>query len=145
MSNQLIAQPPKAQGRYRPATRHGDLIFTAGMTPRDNGVLVSCGKVTQAAPLESYREAVQLAVANALNAAGDVLLDQERIHQVLVLTVYIAAEKQFEAHSKIADFASDFLAEALGDTCIGSRAAIGVSSLPGNAPVEITLVVSTAC
>lgn len=30
--------------------------------------------------------------------------------------------------------------ENLGDNCIGSRAAIGVASLPSNTPVEITLV-----
>lgn len=38
-----------------------------------------------------------------------------------------------------ADYASDVLIENLGANCIGSRAAIGVASLPSNAPVEVVL------
>ncbi len=36
---------PIPQGKYVPATRFGNLIFTAGMTPRNNGVLIRTGKV----------------------------------------------------------------------------------------------------
>ena len=50
------------------------------------------------------------------------------------------AEETFEAHAKLADFASEYLLETMGNAGIGSRAAIGVASLPGNAPVEIQLV-----
>lgn len=28
-----MSQNPIPQGKYKPAVRHGDLIFTAGMTP----------------------------------------------------------------------------------------------------------------
>ena len=31
---------PIPQGKYVPATRFGDLIVTAGMTPRKNGQLI---------------------------------------------------------------------------------------------------------
>ena len=36
---------PIPQGKYIPATRFGNMIFTAGMTPRNNGVLIRTGKV----------------------------------------------------------------------------------------------------
>ena len=36
---------PVPQGKYVPATRSGNLIFTAGMTPRNNGILIREGKV----------------------------------------------------------------------------------------------------
>ena len=47
-----MSQNPIPQGKYKPAVRHGGLIFTAGMTPRKNGVLLMSGKITPDRPLE---------------------------------------------------------------------------------------------
>lgn len=133
-------QTPKPQGDYVPATRNGNLIFTSGMTPRKDGVLVLTGPVKVDEPLDTYRDAVLLACGNALTAARAMLGNGERISAILSLTVYVAAEPGFTTHSKLADFASAFLRSELGTDGIGSRAAVGVATLPGNAPVEIQLV-----
>ena len=131
---------PIPQGKYVPATRFGDLIFTAGMTPRKNGVLIQTGKVSAAEPLESCRDAVRQAADNALTAARNQLADGEAIARVLSMTVYVNAEDGFTAHAKVADFASDFLNEELGGASPMARTSIGIASRPGNAPVEISLV-----
>ncbi|BDH63024.1 hypothetical protein MTP04_31540 [Lysinibacillus sp. PLM2] len=131
---------PTPQGNYVPATRFGNLIYTAGMTPRNNGVLIQSGKVSAYQSASTYKAAVRQAAANALTAAENILKEQEYIEQVLTLTVYINADANFTSHSSLADYASQYLYEELGSVGIGSRAAIGVSSLPGNAPVEIQLV-----
>lgn len=135
---------PIPQGKYVPASRFGNLIFTAGMTPRNNGVLIQSGKVIAEQPIINYKEAVLQAVANALTAAKNLLSEQEKIEQILSLNVYINAEETFQAHSSLADFASEFLFKELGNAGIGSRAAIGVASLPGNAPVEIQLIAAVS-
>ena len=106
---------PIPQGKYVPATRFGSLIFTAGMTPRKNGVLILSGKVTAEQPLESYRDAVYQAASNALIAAQNQLTAGEKIKQVLLLNVYVNAAPDFQAHSKL-------------------------GSLPGEAPVEIQMI-----
>lgn len=131
---------PLPQGDYVAATRHGSLIFTAGMTPRENGRLMFSGPVRRDQPLETWREAVVLACSNALRAARATLAPGEDLAAVLSLTVYVAAEAGFAAHSALADFASQFLKEQLGASGIGSRCAVGVATLPGNAPVEIQMV-----
>lgn len=136
-----MSKNPIPQGKYVPATRGGQIIFTAGMTPRNNGVLIFSGKVKADEPLETYRDAVRQAAANCLTAARNKLNEGEQIRQVLSMTVYINAEPGFRSHAKLADFASEYLVEELGDAGIGSRAAIGIASLPGDAPVEIQLVV----
>ena len=41
----MRSQTPIPQGKYRPALRNGNAIYTAGMTPRRNGVLVMTGQV----------------------------------------------------------------------------------------------------
>ena len=131
---------PVAQGLYRPATRAGGLIFTAGMTPRRDGVLLFTGPVLGSDPPSRWRAAVELATANALAAAAGQLAEGERIAAIASLTVFIAADAGFAAHSRLADFASAWLRDELGEAGIGSRAAVGVATLPGNAPVEIQLV-----
>ncbi|MDD2919733.1 RidA family protein [Rhodoferax sp.] len=135
-----MTRPPVSQGNYVAAKRHGNLVHTSGMTPRDNGVLMFKGAVSPGAPLETYQAAVELATKNALTAARLLAGPHERVAGVLSLTVYIAAEPEFTAHARLADFASAFLQREMGDDGIGCRAAIGVASLPGNAPVETQLV-----
>lgn len=137
----MTGAQPVPQGDYVAATRHGDLIHTAGMTPRRAGQLLFTGPVRADAPLEDYRDAVVLACQNALTAARAMLEPGETIARVLSMTVYIATGPGFTAHSRLADFASALLREELGESGRSARAAIGVATLPGNAPVEIQLVV----
>lgn len=60
---------PIPQGKYVPATRFGNLIFTAGMTPRNNGVLIKTGKVKASDDIADYKDAVVQAAKNTLTAA----------------------------------------------------------------------------
>ncbi|WP_339227258.1 RidA family protein [Oceanobacillus sp. FSL K6-2867] len=131
---------PIPQGNYVPASRFENIIYTAGMTPRKNGVLIQTGKVCAELSIDTYKEAVRQAVENALTAAANMLAKGERLEKILGLTIYINAEDTYQAHSSLADFASEYLHEKLGETGIGSRAAVGVASLPGNAPVEIQIM-----
>jgi len=133
-------EQPIPQGRYLPAVRHADLIYTSGMTPRKAGILLYSGKVRAADPLEAHRDAARLATLNALVAAQACLQEGEKISVILQLNIFINAEPAFTAHAKLADYASETLLEHLGPGSLGSRAAVGVASLPGNAPVEVTLL-----
>ena len=120
---------PIPQGKYVPAVRFENMVFTAGMTPRDNGVLIKEGKIRLEDSVEEYTEAVRQA------AARNTLAEGEKIARILSITVYVNAEEGFTKQSKIADIASEYFCEELGEAGVGSRAAVGVASLPGNAPV----------
>ncbi|MEO1986712.1 MAG: RidA family protein [Martelella sp.] len=82
---------------------------------------------------------MELAAGNALRAARSQLFDGEQIVSVLNLTVYVNAPEGYTLHSKIADFASSFLEKYTNDG-ISSRAAVGVSSLPRDATVEVSMI-----
>ena len=133
---------PIPQGKYIPAKKSKDLVYSAGMTPRVDGKLMLEGKVKVSEDLNFYRDAVKQAAKNALVAIKNTLEEGEKIEDIVTMTVYVNAEEGFTSHSKLADFASDYIVENLGDIAICSRAAIGVYSLPGNAPVEVQLVAS---
>lgn len=133
---------PIPQGKYIPAKKSKDLVYSAGMTPRVDGKLMLEGKVKVSEDLNFYRDAVKQAAKNALVAIKNTLEEGEKIEDIVTMTVYVNAEEGFTSHSKLADFASNYIVENLGDIAICSRAAIGVYSLPGNAPVEVQLVAS---
>lgn len=133
---------PIPQGKYVTATRFNNVIYTAGMTPRKNGVLIQSGKVTKDADIEGYREAMCQAADNALTAAQNKLNEGEKILQILQLMVYINAEEGYTQHAKIADLAVDFLNETLGTAGVAARTSVGVATLPGNAPFEVQMVVA---
>ena len=133
------AANPIPQGKYVPATRSANIIVTAGMTPRENGKLIFEGEVKLDEAFETYKDAVRQSAKNALVAAQNMLNEGEKIAQIMSVTVYINVEKGYTKHSKIADFASEYFCEILGSAGVAARTSIGVESLPGNAPCEISI------
>jgi enamine deaminase RidA (YjgF/YER057c/UK114 family) len=136
----MHATAPVPQGDYRAAARHGNLIYTAGMTPREYGRLVTIGTVGAEITVGQAQTAASLAVSNALDAAESLLETGEIIGQCLHLTVYVASVNAFTEHSRVADAASGVIRERLGASAVGPRAAVGVASLPSGAPVEVEVV-----
>lgn len=133
-------EQPIPQGKYLPAVRHADVIYTSGMTPRKAGKLLYSGKIHAEVPIETHENAIRLASLNAFTAAKSCLKEGEKISLILQLNVFLNTDEKFTAHAQIANYASEVFIEKLGANCIGSRTAIGVASLPSNATVEISLI-----
>lgn len=133
-------------GRYVPAVAHRGLVTTAGMTPRLDGVLSVRGRIGEALDLDAGKRAAGVAAANALGAAAAAAGGIDRILRLVSLTVYVAAAPGFTSLSAVADGASDSLAALLGapERAAVARAAIGVATLPDDAPVEVQLVAAYA-
>ncbi|MBM7458556.1 RidA family protein [Rhodococcus coprophilus] len=141
MSNEAESETsstPAPQGRYVAAVLAGGTIRTAGMTPRRNGTLTVTGKVGADLTVAEARTAAALAVRNALSAVQSVLPSGKSFRPV-EMVVYVAAADGFTTLSAVADGASDVIAEELGPENLPARSAIGVYTLPGGAPVEISL------
>lgn len=139
-----LPSPPQPQGGYVPAIAQAGLVVTAGMTPRIDGVLRHRGRVGADLTVEEAREAAAIAVGNALSAALAALAPGQRLDRVLRLTVYVNAAPGFTEHTAVADGASTRLRELLGDHGAAARSAVGVTSLPGDACVELELTCACA-
>ncbi|HUQ00643.1 MAG TPA: RidA family protein [Aeromicrobium sp.] len=134
--------PPLAA--YVPAVRSGDLVFTAGQVPLRDGALLRIGKVgTDVSPEDAYDCARQCAL-NALAAAASVAGGVDAIQQVVKVAVYVASAPDFIGQPAVANGASELLGEVFGDAGQHARSAVGASSLPLDAPVEVELVVRVA-
>jgi enamine deaminase RidA (YjgF/YER057c/UK114 family) len=131
---------PRPAGAYAVARAVGDLIHTAGMTPRRDGVLVSHGTLGETIDDGRGRELAALATERALDAATSILRTGQHLVEVISLTVFIAATPDYERHSSIADAASAVITDRMPAAPLPVRAAVGVASLPGGAPVEVQLI-----
>lgn len=140
MSTEQVA-PPRPQGDYVPAVYDDGVVYTAGMTPRRDGVLTVQGVVGSSVSLDEARAAAGLSASNAMAAARSVLPGGAARMRCLRMTVYVACTSDFRDLSRVADGASAAISDALGSGALPARSAIGVQSLPSGAPVEVDLVV----
>lgn len=139
-----LPRPPRPQGGYVPAVIHAPdprsgLVVTAGMTPRVAGVVQHPGQVGAEVSVADAQAAAAIAAENALAAALASLGAGQQLEQVLRMTVYVNTTPGFEQHTAVADGASVRLRELLGARGEAARAAVGVTSLPGGACVELEL------
>jgi len=130
-----------AAGRYETAVLFGDQVHVAGMTPRQGAAAPPRGRIGDTIDEAEARRLVALATNRATAAAEWATRGEERPSFVpLMLTVYLVTTSGFERHSVVADAASDVVSAWCGGR-LPARAAVGVRSLPGGAPLEVSLVV----
>ncbi len=132
---------PKALASYIPAKRSGNLVFTSGQLPIKSGEIVQKGKVGKEVSLEQAGEAAKIACLNALAAVVSVTGGLDSITQIVKMGVYVASDSDFSEQHKVANYASELLMDIFGDIGKHARFAIGTSSLPLDACVELELVV----
>jgi enamine deaminase RidA (YjgF/YER057c/UK114 family) len=134
--------PPVAA--YVPAVHSGSYVFTAGQVPMRDGELVAAGKVGDAVSVEQATECAQQCALNALAAVKSVTEDLGRVTRVVKAVVFVASTPDFTGQAGVANGASELLGAVFGDAGVHARSAVGVASLPLDAPVEVELVVEVA-
>ena len=134
--------PPVAA--YIPAVRTGNLVFTSGQLPMVDGELPATGKVGALVSPEQAKEMARTCALNAL-AAIDALVGLDSVVRVVKVVGFVASAPDFTGQPSVVNGASELLGEVFGDEEGGAgqhaRSAVGVASLPLDAPVEVELVV----
>ena len=85
--------PPVAA--YVPATRTGDLVYTAGQLPMRDGTLMAIGKVGAEVTPEDAKEAAQQCALNALAAAASVAGGLDNIQRIVKVVGFVASTPDF--------------------------------------------------
>jgi enamine deaminase RidA (YjgF/YER057c/UK114 family) len=132
---------PAALGRYVPAVRAGDLVFTSGQLPMRGGSLMTSGLVGEAVSQEIAFECASQAALNAL-AAASAVCDLDGVTRVVKLVGYVASAERFTSQPAVVNGASEVVGVAFGDAGAHAREAVGVARLPLDAPVEVSIVLS---
>jgi enamine deaminase RidA (YjgF/YER057c/UK114 family) len=134
--------PPLAA--YVPEIQTGNLVFTACQLPTIEGKLIAEGLVgegTGSVSLEIAQQCARQSALNALAAIKSVVGDLDRVERIVKVTGFVACESSFTSHSLVINGASELIGEIFGAAGLHARSAVGMSSLPFNAPVEIEMIV----
>ena len=125
---------------YQPVVIHGGMAYLSGQLPFIDGSLVT-GKLGADVSLERGIEAARacgLMILAQLSAAGVL----ERVERVVKLGGFVASTPDFTDQPKVANGASDLMAQVFGEAGKHARSAVGVPVLPLDAAVEVDAILA---
>ena len=82
------------------------------------------------------------AVLNALAAVSEQAGGVDEIERIVRVVIFVASAPGFTGHPQVGNGASQLLQDVFGEAGRHARSAVGVASLPMDAPVEVELVVA---
>ena len=132
---------PAALASYVPVVVSGTLAFVSGQVPLADGRLMWSGKLGAELGVDVGAQAARRCALQILSALRSELGSLDRVTRVLKLTVWVASAEGFTDQPKVANGASDLLAEVFGEAGRHARAAVAAPELPLGAPVEVEAIV----
>lgn len=125
---------------YVPVVVSGGMAFVSGQLPFIDGKLVT-GRLGETVALDDGYAAARacgLMILAQLHAAG--LLEQ--VERVVKLGAFVSSTGDFIDQPKVANGASELMAEVFGDAGRHARSAVGVPALPLGAAVEVDAILA---
>ena len=136
-----VPTPPTPVANYIASVQVGNILFVGGNTGTVNGKRKYTGKVGDAVTVEQAYEMAQFCALNHLAFIKVALGDLDRVERIVKVTGYVNAAPGFKDMPKVINGESDLYVKLWGERGRHARAAIGVASLGGDAPVETEMIV----
>lgn len=132
-----LPKAPAPAANYIPFVQVGELLFVSGQISMAEGALIT-GRLGETMTVEEGQLAARTCAINLLAqvkaACGG---DLDRLVRVVRLGGFVNCTADFTDQPKVINGASDLMAEAVGETGLHARTAVGVPSLPMGVAVEI--------
>ena len=133
----------KVAGSYLPFLKEGNFLFISGQLPIKNSKVLFSGKINNKNKDYGYK-AAQLCALNILGLTNIAVKGNfSKIKRCVRINGFVNCEKNFTEHPFIINGASDLIMKIFKKKGQHTRTAIGVSSLPLNASVEIDAIFLT--
>ncbi|NLC34999.1 MAG: RidA family protein [Alcaligenaceae bacterium] len=137
----VLPEPASPAANYVAWVRSGNQVFVSGQVPLKDGRCAYVGRLGDDVDVETGQQAAQLCALNILaHLAVAVEDDLSRVVRCVRLGGFVNAAPGFGDQPQVINGASDLMVAVLGDKGKHSRAAVGVSSLPRNAAVEVDAI-----
>lgn len=136
-----LPPPPQAVALYLASTRVGNIIYSSGQLPFQEGAILVKGKLGESVSLEIAKSQAKIACLNAISTLLLQIETLEQIERIVKLGVYVSSHPNFTEQHLVANGASELLQAIFQKKGEHARFAIGVSSLPLDACVELELIV----
>ena len=137
-----LPTPPRPAGSYAACVADGNTLYLAGTVSPDIHDFPCRGTVGRQVASEQAYQCARGAVLNHLAVLRDYLGSFARIRQFVKLVGFVNAVEGFTEQPQVVNGASDLLGELFGDRGTHARSAVGVASLPFDAPVELEMIVA---
>ena len=134
-----LPEPASVAGNYVPFVVAGPLLSVSGQLPLKEGSHILQGCLGKSLSEQDGYEAARLCGLHVLGQVKSALHGHwSRLLRCVQLSVFVNSDPDFVNHPAVANGASDLMVQILGPE-IGrhSRAAIGCSSIPKGACVEV--------
>jgi len=137
--NITLPPPPAPIANYVDAVRVGNLLFLSGTT--SGRQWTPNGKVGRDVTVEQGYQAARHAGLIMLSKIRAVLGSLDRVKRIVKVLGMVNSADGFGDQPKVINGFSDLMVEVFGDA-IGkhARSAVGMAALPGNAPVEVEMI-----
>ncbi len=123
---------------YLPFVVTGNLVFISGQLPIWNGEIKYQGKLGESLSLDEGYQAARLCALNLITQAHEAVAgDLDRVRRVVKLTGFVNTTTDFSDQPKVINGASELMADVFGESGRHARVAVGCSSLPLGAAVEV--------
>jgi enamine deaminase RidA (YjgF/YER057c/UK114 family) len=138
-----IELPPAAApvAAYVPVVVAGNLAHVSGQLPFVDGALVT-GRLGEDLSLEQGTAAARACGLMILAQLHAALGSLDRVERIVKLGAFVNSVAGFTDQPKVANGASELMAEVFGEAGKHARSAVGVPVLPLGAAVEIDAVVA---
>ena len=136
-----LPEPPTPKGAYLTAVEVDGMLYTAGSSCFEDGVVKYQGKLGSDVTLEEGRDAARCTMLNLLSVIKQQIGDLDRIDRVVKVLGFVASAPGFNSQPQVLNGASELLVEVLGERGRHARSAVGVSELPMNVCIEIEMIV----
>jgi enamine deaminase RidA (YjgF/YER057c/UK114 family) len=144
---ELKIELPKAAApvaNYIPVVITGNHAYLSGQVTILNGEVKFVGQLGKDFQVEDGQKAARLCGMNILAQLLAALGDLDRVRRCVKLNVFVNSTPTFTDQPKVANGASDLMAEVFGDAGKHARSAVGVAQLPLGVAVEIDAVFEIA-
>jgi enamine deaminase RidA (YjgF/YER057c/UK114 family) len=136
-----ITLPPDAApaANFVNAVQAGKLLFLSGNTP--GPAWAGKGKLGKDLTVEQGREAARQAGLIMLTKIRTALGSLDRVKRVVKVLGMVNSAEGFGDQPLVINGFSDLMVEVFGDAGKHARSAVGMAGLPGNAPLEVEMIV----
>ncbi|MEY3152099.1 MAG: hypothetical protein RLZZ333_696 [Bacteroidota bacterium] len=126
---------------YVKAVQTGKLLYLSGHIPDEVPGKKTRGKLGVQLSVEEGREAARLTAISLLSTLQYYAKNLNNIKRIVKVTGMVNADPAFTQHPAVINGCSDLLVAIFGEKGKHARSAIGMSSLPMDAAVEIEMIV----
>ncbi|WP_419826964.1 RidA family protein [Sphingomonas sp.] len=138
-----LPKPAAPVAAYVPVVEAAGLLHVSGQLPFDEAGALMTGRLDSADDVERGQKAARrcalMLVAQVKAALGGSL---DRVERVVKLGAFVASGPDFTDQPKVANGASELMADLFGEAGRHARSAVGVPVLPLGAAVEVDAIVA---